>query len=190
MSLAEKSLVRCCLRCTCGTKCWTPAPLNASNQEKAPYAPFLGSARITRAEDRFRYGKPDHHPVLPCRWTSTPHMGLANHTWRRSHSNGSPAKAPAHQQRRLVAWARRPYGYIFRCPPQARTPRKGRCAQAHRVPNHISKTVLSIVKIGPTEKDRTGQLLPVRFTYPVAPKSTAHEYLSFPLLLCRTHESS
>ena len=60
---------------------------------------------------------------------------------------------------------------------------------------HISKMVLQIVQSGPPDKDRTGRrgrggtpLLSTRFTYPAASKSTAHEYLSFPLLLCLTHE--
>ena len=91
-------------------------------------------------------GKPDHHPVLPCRWSSTPHMGLANHTWRRPHSNHIPPKFPAHRRRGLVTRARRPHRYIFRCPPeQARTYHSGR----PRPPSHISKMVPSTVHSGP-----------------------------------------
>ena len=32
---------------------------------------------------------------------------------------------------------------------EARTPRKDRCAKDHGAPNHISKTVLSTVHLGP-----------------------------------------
>ena len=40
-------------------------------------------------------------------------------------------------------------------PEEGRTPRKSRGAKGHRPPSHISKMVLSIVKIGPPNWTRT-----------------------------------
>ena len=47
-------------------------------------------------------------------------------------------------------------------PGEARTPRKDRGAKDHRAPNHISKTVLSTVHLGPPEKNRTGDAVNCR----------------------------
>ena len=57
-------------------------------------------------------------------------------------------------------------------------------------PSHISKMVLPTVNLGPLAGDRTTRYPLNYLPSQLPPSSTAHEYLSFPLLLCLTDEGS
>ena len=60
-------------------------------------------------------------------------------------------------------------------PEEARTPRKDRYGEDHRAPNHIPKTVLSTVHLGPLAGDRTTRL-PLNYFPSQLPSSpTDHE---------------
>ena len=67
-------------------------------------------------------------------------------------------------------------------PEEARTSRKGRCAQDDRAPNHISKTVLSTVHLGPSScRYRDRGSVPFRVGT-VAPSGTSRVSGLLPLL--------
>ena len=66
----------------------------------------------------------------------------------------------------------------------------GRAQGITRPPSHISKMVLSTVKIGPLAGDRTTRDPLNYLPSQLPPSPTAHEYLSVPLLLCPADEGS
>ena len=88
-------------------------------------------------------------------------------------------------------------------PGGARTPRRGRGGRNHKVPNHISKTVLSTVHLGPPKEIRATlirvmmprgrpRLLVKRNSTPHVVVSsdyevTAQEHLSISCILCAAH---